>query len=63
VEDNGLTQAVHAREKENVETVDLTGRILKKKPCPAKGKKCESCGLFNHFSKCCRNSNAGSSSK
>jgi hypothetical protein len=36
---------------------------MKKKPCPAKGKKCEYCGLFNNFSKCCRNSNAGSSSK
>jgi hypothetical protein len=30
VEDNGLTQVVRAREKENVETVDMTGRILKK---------------------------------
>jgi hypothetical protein len=30
VEDNGLTQVVRAREKENVETVDMTGHILKK---------------------------------
>ncbi|EFX62857.1 hypothetical protein DAPPUDRAFT_269577 [Daphnia pulex] len=35
------------------------------KPCPAKGKKCESCGMLNHFSKCCKNKKAksGSSSK
>lgn len=35
------------------------------KPCPAKGKKCEACGMLNHFSKCCTNKKAkpGSSSK
>ena len=35
VEENGLTQVVRAREKENIYTVDMTGHILKK-PVPGK---------------------------
>ncbi|EFX81849.1 hypothetical protein DAPPUDRAFT_241872 [Daphnia pulex] len=42
VEDNGLTQEVRARQKTNVEIVDMTGRIPNQNRARQTGKKCES---------------------